>query len=134
MTLRDKQRLLSFENRIFQVICGPITEFKRGRWRRSSVREERMPTKQSHTISVMRSRKPAWTGHRVRAVRRIHEGLSLGIRPRGRPGQRWRDNVETDLAQHRALSNWTQNAPHRKRLGRIRQETKALETLFSHRI
>ncbi|PSN44642.1 hypothetical protein C0J52_07736 [Blattella germanica] len=74
-----------------------------------------------------------WLGHVVRmdnnrSVKIIHNGMPEGTRTRGRPRQRWMDNVMTDVKEFGIL-NWKEKASNRDKWKRVLREVKAHEGL-----
>ncbi|PSN57371.1 hypothetical protein C0J52_02905, partial [Blattella germanica] len=67
-----------------------------------------------------------WLGHVVRMdnnrrVKMIHNGMLEGTRTRGRPRQRWTDNVMTDVREFGIL-NWKEKASNRDEWKRVLRE------------
>ncbi|PSN52660.1 hypothetical protein C0J52_08808, partial [Blattella germanica] len=74
-----------------------------------------------------------WLGYVIRMdnnrrVKMIHNGMPEGTRAKGRPRQRWMDNVMTDVREFGIL-NWKEKASNRDEWKRVLREVKAHEGL-----
>jgi hypothetical protein len=93
VTLREKQRLRVFENRVLRRIFGPKRDEATGEWRRPHNEGLNDLYSSPNIIRVIKSRRMRWAGHvasmgEKRGVYRILVGRPEGRRPLGRPRRR----------------------------------------------
>jgi hypothetical protein len=120
LTLRDKQRLRVFENRVLRRIFGHKRDEATGDWRRLPNEELNDLYSSPNIIRVIKSRRLRWAGHVARmgegrGAYRILVGRPEGRRPLGRPRRRWEDN-KMDIRQVGwGGMNWIELAQDRDR-------------------
>jgi hypothetical protein len=117
-TIRDENILQSFENKILRKIFGPTWDNSICQWRRRHNREIHENFKTTLIVNEMRATRLRWLGHvermeETRSVKKAYRYTPTGKRPRGRPRQRWMDNVQRDLEQLGVLE-WREKARDRR--------------------
>lgn len=93
MTKEAEETLLRFERRILRKIFGPIQEDGLWRARYNFELKQRMDVN--------------------RIPKKIYQGQIEGRRTRGRPRQRWADNIEEDERKILKIQNWKARAQQR---------------------
>ena len=127
LTKSVSARLAVFERKVLRRILGAVKQGDNWRIRyNSELYEINLET----YVKLTRLR---WLGHVVRMdnnrrVKIIHNGMPEGTRTRGRPRQRWMDNVMTDVREFGIL-NWKEKASNRDEWKRVLREVKAHEGL-----
>lgn len=127
LTKSVSARLAVFERKVLRRILGAVKQGDNWRIRyNSELYEINLET----YVKLTRLR---WLGHVVRMdnnrrVKMIHNGMPEGTRTRGRPRQRWMDNVMTDVREFGIL-NWKEKASNRDEWKRVLREVKAHEGL-----
>lgn len=109
MTKDAEETLLRFERRILRRIFGPVQE--EGMWRIRYNFELRQLYKEANIVEFAKLLRLKWAGHVERMddhriPKKIHQGQIEGRRTRGRPRQRWSDNIEEDARQILNTQNW----------------------------
>jgi hypothetical protein len=104
LTLREKQRLRVFENRVLRRIFGPKRDEATGKWRRLHKEELNDLYSSLNIIRVIKSRRVRWAGHvarmgEERGAYRILVGRPEGRPPLGRPRHTMEDNIKMDLQE-----------------------------------
>jgi hypothetical protein len=104
LTLREKQRLRVFENRVLRRIFGPKRDEVTGGWRKLHNEELHGLYSSPSIVRVIKVRRMRWAGHvarigEVRGVYNILVSKPEGSRPLGRPRRRWEDNIKMDLRE-----------------------------------
>jgi hypothetical protein len=80
VTLREKQRLRVFENRVLRRIFGPKRDEATGEWRRLHNEELNGLYSSPNIIRVIKSRRMGWAGHVARMGKReVHTGFWWGV-------------------------------------------------------
>ena len=108
----DNMRLEVFENKVLRKIVGPICDPE---WRRRTNIELRQATNQVKITDFIRQRRLQWAGHVARMDpfkypnRALHH-RERGKRPKGRPRNRWTDDVRKDVGRQ---APWHQLAQDR---------------------
>jgi hypothetical protein len=102
VTLREKNRLRVFENRMLRNIFVPKSDEVTGEWRRLHNGELCEFYSSPYIIRVIKSRK--WVEHVAcmgerRGAYRILVVRPEGRRPLGRPRRRWEDNIKIELQE-----------------------------------
>jgi hypothetical protein len=120
LTLREKQRLRVFENRVLRRIFGSKRDEATGDWRTLHNEELNDLYSSTNIIRVIKWRRMRWAGHvarmgEKRGAYRILVGRPEGRRPLGRPRRRWEDNIKTDLEEVGWGMNWIELAMDRDR-------------------
>jgi hypothetical protein len=90
-----------FERKVYRRILGPVYDNEKGNWRILTNKEIYASVKKPTIIGTIRLNRLRWLGH----VQRMEENripkrvlyMNLGTtRFRGRPGNRWQDDVRED--------------------------------------
>ena len=73
--------------------------------------------------TIMKANRLRWVGHlermeENRQTKAVYTEELTGKRPRGRPRQRWKDNIKEDL-QNLEISNWQEMAKDRNEWRRV---------------
>jgi hypothetical protein len=102
LTIREKRRLMVFENRVLRRVFGPKRDEATGEWRKLHIEELNYLYSLPNIVRVVKSRRMRWAGHvarmgEERGVHRVLVGKPEGKRPLGRPRRRWEDNIKMDL-------------------------------------
>jgi hypothetical protein len=102
LTLREKNRLRVFENRVLRRIFGPKRAEVTGEWRKLHNEELRDLYPSPNIIRIIKSRRMRWAGHvsrmwEKRNAYRLLVGKPEVKRPLGRPRRNWVDNIRMDL-------------------------------------
>lgn len=97
---KEEKKLIVFENKILRKIYGPTCEH--GEWRRKHNREIRELYNNTDIISEIKCRRIRWAGHVLRRgeecrLKKVLKSNPEGRRPRGRPKQKWWNQVKTDM-------------------------------------
>lgn len=127
LTKSVSARLAVFERKVLRRILGAVKQGDNWRIRYNSELYELYNEINLETyVKLTRLR---WLGHVVRMdnnrrVKIIHNGMPEGTRTRGRPRQRWMDNVMTDVREFGIL-NWKEKASNRDEWKRVLREVKA---------
>jgi len=98
-----------FEKKILRKIFGPTKEVN-GLWRIKTNEELDELIKRKNIIRFIKSQRLKWLGHvermpNEREVTRISKLKPLASRPKGRPKNRWEDDVRMHL-QEMKIKNW----------------------------
>jgi hypothetical protein len=102
--VKEKYRLMVFENRVLRRTFGPKSGEVTGIWRKLH-NEELHGLYSSPSIDRMiKARRMRWAGHvahmgEVRGAYNILVRRPEGRRPLGRPRHRWGDNIKMDLRE-----------------------------------
>ncbi|KAJ4441387.1 hypothetical protein ANN_11242 [Periplaneta americana] len=105
LTLREKQRLRVFENKVLRKIFGAKRVEVTGEWRKLHNAELHALYSSPDIIRNIKSRRLRWAGHVVRIAWANPEmhivlvGRPEGKRPLGRTRRRWEDNIKMDLRE-----------------------------------
>jgi len=102
------QKLLVFERKILRGIFGPTKENQI--WRIKNNEELDKLIKHENIVNYIKAQRLSWFGHvqkmpETRAAKKILKWNPLTMRPRGRPKQRWEENIIEDLGQMK-IKNW----------------------------
>jgi len=122
------QKLMIFERKIF----GPTKEVN-GLWRIKSNEELDELIKRKNIIRFIKSQRLKWLGHvkrmpNEREVIRIYKWKPLASRPKGRPKNRWEDDMRMDL-QKMKIKNWKRSVLDRDSWRTIVEPTKTHKEL-----
>jgi hypothetical protein len=103
------QKLLVFERKILRKIFGATRENQL--WRIKTNNELDKLIKHQNIISHIKALRLSWFGHvqrrpDCRIVKKIFNWTPLTVRSKGRPKQRWEDNIIQDVRQLN-IKNWT---------------------------
>jgi len=96
------QKLLVFERKILRGIFGPTKENQI--WRIKTNEELDKPIKYRNIVNYIKALRLNWFGHiyrmpDTRTNKKILKWNPLTNRPKGRPKNRWEDNIIQDLPQ-----------------------------------
>ena len=99
MTKRTEMALGAFERKILRRIFGPVQQ--NAQWRIRYNDELFNLYKDNDIVTFIKLRRLEWAGHVYRMEdhripKRLMEGRIYGIRPKGRPKNRWIDSVTID--------------------------------------
>ena len=101
LTKRDRKQLNIFERKVYRRILGPVYDNEKQNWRILTNKEIYASVKKPTIIETIRLNRLRWFGH----VQRMEENripkrvlyMNLGTtRLRGRPRNRWKDEVSED--------------------------------------
>jgi len=97
-------KLTIFERKILRKIFGPTKEVN-GLWRIKTNEELDELIKRKNIIRFIKSQRLKWLGHverirNEREVTRIYKWKPLASRPKGRPKNRWEDDMRMDLQKN----------------------------------
>jgi hypothetical protein len=103
------QKLMIFERKILRKIFGPTRENQVWRLKTNDELDELI--KHQNIINYIKTTRLSWFGHIQRMpdsrnVKKIYKWTPLTTRQKGRPKQRWEDNVMQDIRQMK-IKNWT---------------------------
>jgi hypothetical protein len=103
------QKLMIFERKILRKIFGPTRENQVWRLKTNDDLDELI--KHQNIINYIKALRLSWFGHIQRMpdssnVKKIYKWTPLTTRQKGRPKQRWEDNVMQDIRQMK-IKNWT---------------------------
>jgi hypothetical protein len=104
-----KQKLLIFERKILRRIFGPSKSID-GSWRIKTNEELNKLIKYKSIVNHIKAQRLGWFGHvyrmkNDRLVKRIYNWKPKSTRMRGRPKNRWEDDVMADLRTQK-VKNW----------------------------
>ncbi|KAJ4449247.1 hypothetical protein ANN_00644 [Periplaneta americana] len=104
LTLREKQRLRVFENKVIRKIFGTKRDEVTGEWRKLYNAELHALFSSPDIIRNIKSGRLRWAEHVARMGEsrnsyRVLVGRPEGKRLLGRPRRRWEDNMEMDLRE-----------------------------------
>ena len=121
-----------FERKILRKIFGPTKEVK-GLWRIGTNEELGELIKQKNLIRFIKSQRLKWLGHvermpNKREVTGIYKWKPLASRPKGRPKNRWEDDMRMDL-QRMKDKNWKRSVLGRDSWRTIVERTKTRKQL-----
>jgi len=100
LTKKEEQTLLRFERKLFRRIYGP--KYENGEWKSQTNRELEEMSKGENIVKCIKGQRISWLGHlermeEDRMPRKIFTQELEGMRRRGRPRKRWKEEVERDL-------------------------------------
>jgi len=126
------QKLVIFERKILRKIFGPTKEVN-GLWRIKTNEELDELIKRKDIIRFIKSQRLKWLGHvermpNEREVTIIFKWKPLASRPKGRPKNRWGDDVRIDL-QKMKVKNWKKSVLDRDTWRTIVERTKTRKEL-----
>ena len=121
-----------FERKILRKIPGPTKEVN-GLWRIKTNEELDELIKRKNIIRFIKSQRLKWLGHvermqNEREVTRIYKWKPLAYRPKGRPKNRWEDEVRMDL-QKMKIKIWERSVLDRDSWRTIVEQTKTHKEL-----
>ena len=101
LTKRDRKQLKIFERKVYRGILGPVYDNEKENWRILTNKEIYAMVKKPTITETIRLHRLCWFGH----VQRMEENripkrvLCMNLEttiPRGRPRNRWQDEVRDD--------------------------------------
>ena len=124
---QDEERLRIFERKILRRILGAINE--NGEWRIRMNRELDDFMEGEDIVKYIKSGRMRWAGHvqrmsEDRIPKQICRARMDGRRLKGRPRNRWQDQLERDL-RIMGVRKWKETAQDRKRWRSVVKEAKA---------
>jgi len=122
------QKLLIFERKILRKIFGPTIENKL--WRIKTNDELDKLIKHQNIINHIKALRLSWFSHvqrmpDSRTVKKIFNWTPLTARSKGRPKQRWEDNIIQDILQLN-IKNWTVCVQDRTKWKNVIEKAKTL--------
>ena len=101
LTKRDKKQMNIFEKKVYRIILGPVYDNEKENWRILTNKEIYARVKKPTITETIRSNRLRWFGHVQRMEGNIIPKrilyMNLGTtRLRGRPRNRWQDEVRKD--------------------------------------
>jgi hypothetical protein len=102
------QKLLIFERKVLRGIFEPMKDNQT--WSIKTNEELDKLIKHENIVSYIKAQRLSWFGHiyrmpDTRTAKRILKWNPLTNRPKGRPKNRWEDNIIQDLCQMK-IKNW----------------------------
>ena len=121
-----KQKLLIFERRILRRIFGPIKE--NGLWRIQTNNELNKLIQNKNIINYIKAQRLGWFGHVNRMSddrmgKSLYKWKPLNIRAKGRPKNRWEDDVLIDIKLLK-VKNWPKSIQDRKEWKKLVEKAK----------
>jgi hypothetical protein len=101
LTKRDRKQLNIFERRVYRRILGLVYDNEKENWRILTNKEIYAIVKKATITKTIRLHRLRWFGHlqgieENRIPKRVLYVNLESTRPRGRPGNRWQDEVRED--------------------------------------
>jgi hypothetical protein len=101
LTKRDKKQLNIFERKVYRRILGPVHDNEKENWRILTNKEIYVILKKPTITETIRLQRLRWFGHVQRMEENIIPKRVLymnleSTRPRGKPRNRWQDEVRED--------------------------------------
>jgi len=127
LTKKEDQALLIFERKIFRIIYGP--KYENGKWKSRTNRELEEMSKGENIVKWIKGQSISWLGHlermeEDRMPKKIFTQKLEGTRRRGRPRERWKEELERDL-QVLGVRRWRDLMTGRKKWKEIVRKAKA---------
>ena len=112
LTAKDENNLRIFERQTLRKISGPV--YIENIWRTRNNMEIDKRTEVSDIVRFVKAKRIKWLGHiqrtdQARLNRELLDWKPMGIRPVGRPRQRWQEDVMEDLKKL-IVKNWKEIA------------------------
>jgi len=100
LTKKEEQGLLIFERKLFKEYM--VLNMKTGKWKSRTNRELEVMSKGENVVKWMKGQKISWLGHLERMEddrmpKKIFTQELEGMRRRGRPRKRWKEEAERDV-------------------------------------
>jgi len=116
-----------FERKVLRRIYGP-TKQKDGTWRIKSNEELNSLTGNKTTINYIKAQRLAWFGyvHRMpdnSMVKKVYEWSPAQTRSLGRPKNRWKDDVKSDITRMK-ITNWKECIRNRTKWKKLVEKAK----------
>ncbi|XP_055385015.1 uncharacterized protein LOC129614453 [Condylostylus longicornis] len=133
LTSNDENYLLRFERKILRQIYGPI-RLSNNEYRRRFNDELYALTQNEDIVKFIKSQRLRWAGHVIRMPEnrdqiQILNARTLLTRARGRPRNRWLDDIEFD-ARKLEIINWRTTARDRPNWREIVKKAKGHQGLY----
>jgi hypothetical protein len=108
LTKKEEQALLIFERKIFRTY-GP--KYENGEWKSRTNRELEEMSKGENIVKWIKGQRITWLGHlermeEDRMPKKIFTQVLEGTRRKGRPGKRWKEEVERDRSSTGSEKMW----------------------------
>ena len=123
----DANKLRVFERKIIRRIYGAIQE--NGIWRSRNNMEIQEILNNEDIVRYIKAQRLRWIGHvermkEHRIPRKIYKASMTGRRRKGRPRNRWKDEVEEDLRRMN-VRGWREKAKEKKEWRGVVRQAKA---------
>jgi hypothetical protein len=123
---KEEQTLIVFERKIFRRIYGP--KYENGEWKSRTNGELEEMSKGKNIVKWIKGQMISWLGHleRMEEDRTPKKILTQELgrtRRRGRPGKRWKEEVERDL-QVLGVRRWRELVTNREKWREIVRQVK----------
>ena len=121
------QAFLVFDREIFTRMYGP--KYENGEWKIRTNRELEEMSKGENIVKWIKGQRISWLGHmermeKNRIPKKIFTQELEGMRRRGKPRKRWKEEIERDL-QVLGVRRWKELATDRKKWQDIVRQAKA---------
>jgi len=115
LTVKDENNLRIFERQILRKIFGPANIDNIWRMRNNMEIDNLMEG--ADIVRFIKAQRIKWLGHiqrmdQARPTRKLLDWKPVGIRPVGRPRQRWQEDVMEDLKKLK-VKNWKEITKNR---------------------
>jgi hypothetical protein len=122
-----KTKLRVFERKALRKIYGPTKE-KDGTWRIKSNEELNRLTGNKNIINYIKAQRLVWFGHVHRVpeksmVKEVYEWSPGLTRSLGRPKNRWKDDVKSDITRMK-ITNWKDGIRNRTKWKKLVEKAK----------
>jgi len=126
LTAKDENNLCIFGRRILRKIFGPVNIDNI--WRIRNNMEIDKLIEGADIVRVIKAQRIKWLGHiqrmdQARPASKLLDWKPMGIRPIGRPRQRWQEDVKEDLKKLK-VKNWKEIAEDRRTWGDLAEKVK----------
>lgn len=127
ITSKDANRLRTFERKIIRRIYGPI--YEKDTWRIRTNHEINEIIENEDIVRFTKAQRLRWIGHIERMTedripKRIYKSSITGRRIKGRPRNRWKDEVEADIRMLN-IRGWRNVASDRGKWRSVVKQAKA---------
>jgi len=124
---KKEEAVLIFERKIFRRIYGP--KYENGEWKSQTNRELEEMSKGENIVKWIKEQRISWLRHLERMEedmmpKKIFIQELEGMRRRGRPRKRWKEEVERDLLVL-GVRRWRELVADRKKWKDIVRQAKA---------
>jgi hypothetical protein len=131
MTKKEEEAVLIYERKIFRRKYGP--KYENGEWKSRTNRELEEMNGGENIVEWIEGQRIIWLGHlermeEDRMPKKIFTQEMEGARRRGRPRNRWKEEVERDL-QVLGVRRWRKLVTDRKNWRDIVRQAKAQKGL-----